>query len=323
MENAMKLENIKKIAVLGAGTMGPGIAQNYAMGGYQVNLYTRSESTLAKAKVMVRSNVDTFVEEKLLTADEAAKVLQRISYCNNLSEAVSGVQFVQETVAEKPDVKKALFEELDTLLPEGVIIASNASSLNPFTFVPERRLAGFTTAHWYAPPQIIPLVEVAKGEKTTEETMSTTIALLQKCGKTAARLEKFIPGYIINRIQILLNSEVFHLLDNGICTPEQLDLAVKASFMPRGMVLGLVQRIDFTGLDISANNIINASYVPPKANNRPKALFDHVDKGELGVKTGKGFYDYGGRSAAKIAKKRDKMLFKVFKATKDLINETI
>ncbi len=319
----MKLADIKKIAVLGAGTMGPGIAQIYAMGGFEVNLCDINEASLKKAKIMLRTNLDTFVEEDLLTEAEAKAVIDRISYFGTVSDAVDGVQYVQETVAEKPEIKKALFEELDRLLPVDVIIVSNASALNPFECVPSRRLPKFTTAHWYAPPQILPLVEVAKGECTEEETMQTTIELLQKCGKVPVRMEKFVPGYIINRIQILLNTEVFYLLDNGICTPEQLDLAVKASLMPRGMVLGLVQRYDFTGLDISANNIINASYVMPETSKRPKALFDHVDRGELGVKTGKGFYDYGGRSPAEISKKRDQMLFKVFKATKDMITEKI
>ena len=317
------INDIKKIAVLGAGTMGPGIAQTYAMGGYEVSMYTRSESTMEKAKVMLRTNLDTFIEEELLTPEEAEAVFNRVSFVRDVAECVKGAQFVQETVAEKPDVKTDIFNQLDNLLPEDAIIVSNASSLNPFNFVPERRQANFTTAHWYAPPHIIPLVEVAKGEKTAENTMDVTIALLNKCGKTAVRMEKFVPGYIINRIQILLNTEVFYLLDNGICTPEQIDLAVKASLMPRGMVLGLVQRYDFTGLDISANNIINASYVMPETSKRPPSLFDHVDKGELGVKTGKGFFDYGGRSAAEVCKKRDKLLFKVLKATGDLINEKI
>ena len=293
------------------------------MGGLEVNLCDIDKSALENAKVMLRTNLDTFIEEALLTADEAQRVLGRISYYRAIPEAVAGVQFVQETVAEKPDVKMVLFRELDRLLPENVIIVSNASSLNPFKLMPERRLPYFTTAHWFAPPQIIPLVEVAKGDKTREETMSVAIGLLRHCGKTPARLEKFVPGYIINRLQILLNTEVFYLLDNGICTPEQLDLAVKASLMPRGMVLGLVQRYDFTGLDISANNIINASYVMPETSKRPKALFDHVDRGELGVKTGKGFYDYGGRRSAEVCKKRDKLLFKVFKATKDMLSEKI
>lgn len=319
----MKIEDIKKIAVLGTGTMGPGIAQSYAMGGFEVNVYDKSESAMEKAAVMLRANLDTFVEEGLLTAEAAQEVEGRISYCKTMSEAVAGVQFVQETVSEKPEIKTAVFAELDQLLPDDVIVASNASALNPFTCVPEQRLPNFTTAHWYAPPHIIPLVEVAKGEKTSEETMSVTIELLQRCGKTAVRMEKFVPGYIINRIQILLNTEVFYLLDNGICTPEQIDLAVKASFMPRGMVLGLVQRYDFTGLDISANNITNASYVMPETSKRPKALFDHVDKGELGVKTGKGFFDYSGRSAAEVCQKRDRMLLKVFKETKNLINERV
>ncbi len=319
----MTLSDIKKVAVLGAGTMGPGIAQTYAMGGYEVSMYTRSEATLEKSKVMVRTNLDTFVEEELLTPEEANAVAARISYTTDVEACVKDAQFIQETVAEKPDIKVALFNQIDALLPMDTIWVSNASALNPFDLIPERRRANFTTAHWYAPPHIIPLVEVAKGEHTSEETMDITLALLKKCGKTPVRMEKFVPGYIINRIQILLNTEVFYLLDNGICTPEQIDLAVKASLMPRGMVLGLVQRYDFTGLDISANNILNASYVMPETSKRPPSLFDHVDKGELGVKTGKGFYDYEGRTPAEVAKKRDKMLFKVFKAAGDLINETI
>jgi 3-hydroxyacyl-CoA dehydrogenase len=128
---------------------------------------------------------------------------------------------------------------------------------------------------------------------------------------------------LINRIQILLNTEIFYLLDEGICTPEQLDLAVKASFMPRGLVLGLVQRYDFTGLDISANNIKNASYKMPPVDSHPKALFDRVEKNELGVKTGKGFYDYHGRGLEELNRRRDRMLLKVFDATKDIIAESI
>lgn len=319
----MKLEDIKKIAVLGAGTMGPGIAQAYASGGYEVVMYTRSEATLDKAGVMLEANLDTFLQEGMLSADERKAIRSRISFTTDLAEAVKGAQFVQETVAEKPEVKTDIFENLDRLLPEDAVIVSNASSLNPFLYVPERRLPNFTTAHWYAPPHIIPLVEVAKGDKTSEETMALTIALLEKCGKTAVRMEKFVPGYIINRIQILLNTEVFYLLDNGICTAEQLDLAVKASLMPRGMVLGLVQRYDFTGLDISANNIKNASYVMPETSTHPTALFSHVDKGELGVKTGKGFFDYGGRSAAEVCRERDKKLIEVFRTTGHLIKEKI
>lgn len=319
----MKFEDIKKIAVLGSGTMGPGIAQMYAIGGYDVAIYDIVPEALVKAKSLLRTNLDTFVEEELLTPAQADAVFSRVSFTTSLSEALAGTLFVQEAVSERPAVKESVFRQVDELLaPEGILV-SNTSSLDPFKLAPEKRLPNFAAAHWFAPAHILPLVEVAKGEFTSEETMDIIFSLLKKCGKTPIRLEKFVPGYIINRLQILLNTEVFYLLENGICTPEQLDMAVKASLMPRGMVLGLVQRYDFTGLDISANNIINQSYVMPETSRHPAALFDHVDKGELGVKTGKGFFDYEGRSPEEICKKRDKMLFEVLKATSHFINEKI
>ncbi len=320
----MKLEDIKKIAVLGSGTMGHGIAQRYAMGGYEVSVYDIAEAALENAKVMVETNLGTFIEEGYISEEDAMAAVKRIHYTTDLEEAVRDAQFIQESVPERPEIKKNIYEKLDEILPmEGVIIASNASTLNPFILVPERRLPMFTTAHWFAPPHIIPLVEVARGEQTTEEVMEIVMGILKKCGKTPVRMEKYVPGYIINRIQVLLNTEVFYLLDNGVCTPEMLDMAVKASLMPRGMVLGLVQRYDFTGLDISANNILNASYVMPETSKRPAILFDHVDKGELGVKTGKGFFDYSDRETKDVLKKRDKMLIKVLKATEDMITQQV
>ena len=320
----MKLEDVKKIAVLGSGTMGHGIAQRYAMGGYEVSVYDIADAALENAKVMVETNLATFIEEGYMSAEEANAAAKRIHYTTDLGDAVRDAQFVQESVPERPEIKKNIYEKLDEILPmEGVIIASNASTLNPFILVPERRLPMFTTAHWFAPPHIIPLVEVARGEQTTEVVMEIVMGILKKCGKTPVRMEKYVPGYIINRFQVLLNTEVFYLLDNGVCTPEMLDMAVKASLMPRGMVLGLVQRYDFTGLDISANNILNGSYVMPETSKRPAILFDHVDKGELGVKTGKGFFDYSGRETKEVLKKRDKMLIKVLKATEDMINQQI
>ena len=312
--------NMKKIAVLGAGTMSPGIAQSFAFGGYDVCMWNHRDPSLEKAHKMLEANVATFVEEKVYTAEQAEEILSRLTYTTDLEEALKDAFFVQETVAEKPDIKVDILNKVFSLIDEDTIVVSNASSLNPFTLAPEGLLPRFAAAHWFAPPHIIPLVECAKCEQTTQETLDTVMSLLKECGKTPVCLEKFVPGYLINRIQILLNTEVFYLLSEGVCTAEQLDLAVKASLMPRGLLLGLVQRYDFTGLDISANNIINSSYVMPPVDPHPKALFDHVDKGELGVKTGKGFYDYGGRSPQEVSAERDRLLLRIFEANKDIIN---
>ena len=319
----MKFEDVKKIAVLGSGTMGHGIAQRYAMGGYEVHLYDVMEAALKNAEKMIRQNLEVFAEEDWFDISQLETVMGRISYTTSLEEAVKNIQFVQESVPEKPEIKKATYEQLDQLLPMDVIIVSNASALNPFELVPARRLPMFSTAHWFAPPHIVPLVEVARGEETKEEVTEVILQVLKKCGKAAVRMDKYIKGYIINRLQLLLNTEVYYLLENGVCTPEMLDMAVKASLMPRGMVLGLVQRMDFTGLDISCSNLINKSYQIPEVSDRPAIIFDHYDKGEYGVKTGKGFFDYSGRDKAEVLKLRDQRLIQVLKASEDLIDKQV
>ena len=132
-------------------------------------------------------------------------------------------------------------------------------------------------------------------------------------------LDKYVPGFIINRIQRILGREIFFLLDNGYITADQLDLAVKASIAPRMMLLGLVQRYDFTGLDLSAKNLENPDYIEPPLDNHPKSLFEKVEKGDLGVKTGKGFYDYSGRELEDILKERDDGLLSIFKSVASFI----
>ena len=151
----MKLGEIQRIAVLGSGTMGPGIAQSYAMGGYEVLLYDISKPALDKARGMLLANLDTYVQEDFLPVEEPDGIYRRITFTNKLSKALDGVQFVQETVAENPGVKRSVFEQVDAMVSPETIVVSNASSLNPFELVPESRKANFAAAHWFAPPQIL------------------------------------------------------------------------------------------------------------------------------------------------------------------------
>ncbi len=316
------LADIKKIAVLGAGTMGPGIAQTYAMGGYQVTMWTRSESTREKAIASLHAQLDTFEEEGMLTESKET-ILGRINFALTVEEAVDGVDFIQETIVEKKEAKEELYDKLAACVPADVIIASNTSALNIFEIVPEKLLPQQIICHWYAPPHVIPLVEVVKSEQAPQEYPDIAVTLLNNCGKTAVLMKKFIRGYIVNRLQQCLNQEVFYLLDNGYCDAEAIDLAAKASFIPRACVLGLCKRMDFGGVDMTANNFRNKSYAAPQWDHIPTTLEKLVEENALGIKTGKGFYDYEGVDLEALKAKRDKQLFEIFRVTKKFMSDPV
>ena len=196
-----------KIAVLGAGTMGPGIATTYALQGYSVCLYSRSQATLERANRVVKSNMELFVQEGQIDQKTADGACRRISYTDSVEEAVKDAWYIAETVVEKIPVKTELYAKLDAILPEGVIIASNTSSLNIFSIMPKRRKRHTVIAHFFAPAHILPLVEVVRGPETLDEVMDKTEQLHKNCGKTTVRMERFIPGFIINRLQGALSRE--------------------------------------------------------------------------------------------------------------------
>lgn len=318
------LQDIKKIAVLGAGTMGPGIAQTYAMGGYSVTMWTRSESTREKAKAALKTQLETFAQEGEIKPEDVETIYGRVNFALTVEEAVAGADFIQETIVENRDAKTSLYEQLAACVGPEVIIASNTSAMNIFEVVPEKLLPQQIICHWYAPPQLIPLVEVVKSEQAPQEYADIAMALLKKCGKTAVLMKKFIRGYIVNRLQQCLNREVFYLLDNGYCDAEAIDLAAKASFIPRACVLGLCKRADFGGLDMTANNYKNHSYTMPEhGDEMPHILEEHVEHGELGIKTGHGFYDYEGVDIEELKAKRDKQLFEVFRLEKKFLEDPV
>ena len=319
----MKLEDVKKVAIFGAGTMGPGLAQVFATAGYEVVMYSRKEETLEKAVRVTKANLATFVQNGLLKESAVEGILSRLTTTQSIEEAAKDADFVIESIAEKVDAKKALYDELDALLPESAIITSNTSYLNIYDIMPARRLPNTVIAHWFVPPQIVPLVEIVKGPETSQTTVDFVVDLMKKVDRVPTVLEKFVPGFCINRFLRIIGREIFFLLDNGYMTADQLDLAVKASIIPRALVLGFVQRYDFTGIDLSYGNLQNKEFIEAPIDNQPKSLKELMDAGELGVKTGKGFFDYSDRPLEQVLRERDAALIKVFADAKDLIYKRI
>ena len=312
-----------KVTVVGAGTMGPGIAQIMAIAGSKVVLYDIVPEAVRKAKSSVESGLDTFVGNRTITAEQADQFKAAMSYTADLKEAVYGSDLIIEAIVEKASVKESVYKQLDELLPKDAVIASNTSFLNIFDLMPERRLPYTVITHWYSPPTMVPLVEVCPNEKTNPGIAEKISEQLRAGGKMPVTMKKFIRGYIVNRLQMCLNQEVYYLLDNGYCEPEDIDNALKASFIPRAMVLGIMQKTDFGGLNMTANNYRNKSYTMPPAVDMPKTLADHIAKGETGVAAGKGYYDYRGQDLIEIYGKRDRQLFAAYKLQMELMKHPL
>ena len=235
---------MKNVTIVGAGTMGHSLAQVFAQGGYQVFLNDMSQDILIRAKRLIEANLETLAEVGLFDSkDHSALVEEQIIYTTDLAAAVASSELVIEAIVENPDAKKELFSELDRLSPPEAILASNTSYLDIYAFVETRRPGKVIITHWFAPPHIIPLVEIVPGPHTSPVTVTTVKKMIDDLGKQTIVLKKFLPGFIANRLQAALSLEVYHLLDNGYATPEDIDRATKASFGLRMPILGLVKRV--------------------------------------------------------------------------------
>ena len=312
-----------KIAVLGAGTMGAGMAVQYALYGYEVMLYSRTQATLERAAKTVEKSCGLFAAEGVFSKDVTDKAMKLITYTDSVEAAVEKAWYVVETVSERADIKKELYQKLDALLPEDIIISSNTSYMNVFELLPERRQPYSLIAHWYAPAQILPLVELVKGPETLQSVIDKMTEFHLSCGKTPICMERYIPGFIVNRLQSAMTREVLFLLENGYCNAEAIDLAVKTSLMPRGLAVGLVERMDFSGIDTVANGLRNKSYAPPPAPGEDNLVLRHAEAGELGVKSGKGFYDYSHKPYEEVLNQRDAQLLRSVKLAKEFMEHPL
>lgn len=303
---------MKNIAIIGAGTMGHGIALAFSIRGYNVTVNDISPEMLKRAKELNEGNFQTLVEAGVINPEERLEVLhKRIRYTDDLADAVCDADLVIEAIAERADVKKEMFAKLDKMTPPEAILASNTSFLDIFQFVQTGRPDKVIITHWFAPPHIMPLVEIVKGPETSPETVTMVKGVLSGIGKDTIVLNKFLPGFIVNRLQSAISMEVYYLLDNGYAAAEDIDMVAKASFGLRTPILGLVQRMDYNGLDLVQRNLLNKSYERPSWPGHSRSLDALVAEGKYGVKSGQGFYDYRDRSMEETLRDRDIKLLRL------------
>lgn len=287
----MNIDGIRRLCVTGAGQMGAQIAIQAALVGLDVTLHDISAEQLEKAVSGNRKHLDRKVEKGKMTADEVDAVFARLETTTDLAEACATADFVIEAVVEKLDVKRQVFEILDRHAPAHAVLATNSSYLG------NSRIADATARpdkvvnmHFFYPPLVMKLVEVVRGESTSDETMEATAALAEKMGKTAVRVEKEMPGFLVNRILRAITNEAYFLLENGVATFEDIDKACK---MGLNHPMGPFMLSDFSGLDIGYNARQERYEETGDVQYKPApALERRVKRGDLGRKTGRGFYDY-------------------------------
>jgi 3-hydroxybutyryl-CoA dehydrogenase len=280
---------IKKIIVVGAGFMGSGIAQVLATAGYEVVLGDISDALVQKGFTAVEKNLAKGVDKGKLTESEKAEAMARITTATTLGPS-KACDLVIEAIVEKKTDKMDLFRQLDAICPPGVIFASNTSSI-PITELATatKRLDRFVGMHFFSPVPVMRLVEIIKGLKTADITAQVIKDLTDKIGKIGV-IVKDGPGFLVNRINAALRNEVFNCLAEGVATIEDIDKALKFGL---GHPMGPFELQDFVGLDVglAVAEILWENFKDPKW--RPAlSLRKLVVSGDLGRKTGKGWYDY-------------------------------
>ena len=302
----MKAEDIKKVALIGAGMIGNGLALHFAKAGYQVSLYSRTQQTLDKAIEGVKSGLSLLLQ-KPAGSDEIKKIVDRITITTDMAKAVAHAPIIIESIAEDRKIKQDAFKALDEMCPRETILATNTSVISITEIASKSKNRGrIVGTHFWFPPYLIPLVEVVKGKDTSDETMELTYQFMKKAGKHPIKCMKDVPGFVANRLQHALWREAISIVEHGIADPATVDEAIKNSIGIRLAVLGPVENADMAGLDLVLA-IHNTVLKDLEASPDPSPLLkEKVSKGELGFKSGKGFYEKW--TPEEIKRVREKLL---------------
>lgn len=292
---------MKNVAVIGAGTMGNGIAHTFAQKGFKVSLIDISEKALEKGINTISTNLDRMIAREKITANDKQNTLDNITSFIDMKQGVAGVELVVEAATENVDLKLNIFKQLNELCSEDVILATNTSSISitqigAVVNAPQRVIG----MHFMNPVPIMKLVEIIRGYNTSDEVTKTIMDLSLALGKTPTEVNDY-PGFVANRILMPMINESIETLYNGVAGVEEIDTVMKL-----GMAhpMGPLQLADFIGLDVclSILNVMYEGFKNPKYAPCP-LLVNMVMAGKLGVKSGEGFYDYSeSKKAEKVSK---------------------
>jgi 3-hydroxybutyryl-CoA dehydrogenase len=289
----MRASDIQRIAVVGAGLMGHGIALEFAAYGYDVQLHDRDEAQLERARGGIAEGLDQLAEIGRVSPAALTSASERIAMGTDLCATVANADLVIEAVTEDLDVKLALFHDLDRWTAPRAILASNTS-----TFLPSKLAAAtqrpdrVLVTHYFNPPYLLPLVELVRGPDTSDETIETMRDLYQRLGKAPAVVQKEVPGFVGNRLHMSLYREALAIVAAGIASPEDVDTIVKTGFGRKLGVVGPFELSDSSGLDVFLAVTERLFPVIDASSEVSPLLRDRVARGELGVKSGAGFYHW-------------------------------
>lgn len=295
--------------------MGRGIIQCVAAAGYEVRCYDADETVIKQSIPLIETMQQILVKSGMLAPDAAKQSLKRIRPCKNLTECLDDAQLVIEAIPEILNMKLSFYSDMDKICEPSVIFASNTSglSITRIAAVTHRqdKVAGF---HFWNPAHLMQLIEVTKGEKTSNDTADLLLDFARKLGKKPILVRREVPGFIGNRLQYAVLREALSLVQEGVATPEDVDTAMKAGPGIRYAFLGPLETADLGGFDVFTD-ICNYLFTDLSTDTKPQScITELVRQGKLGVKSGQGFYEYGGKTFAELLSERDQKLIEVLNA---------